>query len=202
MLKGTFRSGILVTGGLLVAFLAQAQPAPGTSGAVSSPPQKVDEEAPPVVVAAPAPVLAPAVPATEVAPAIPPEKQVVQKPVESTEGRPRFNRAVLQALDKVTAETFKFEVPVGSPIRYKTLVVTVKACEHSAADEPEEDSVAYLKVDSQPKAVPGKPALPSRQVFRGWMYASSPAINPLQHPVYDIWLISCRTDAPLRPAVP
>jgi hypothetical protein len=73
----------------------------------------------------------------------------------------------------------------------------VKACEQAAEDEPQEDSIAYMTVDSQPRATPGKPAPPPRQVFKGWMYASSPALNPLQHPVYDAWLITCRAATPV-----
>ena len=37
---------------------------------------------------------------------------------------------------------------------------------------------------------------PPRQAFRGWMYAASPGLNPLEHPVYDAWLITCRAAAP------
>jgi hypothetical protein len=110
--------------------------------------------------------------------------------------------AVLQALDKVTAETLRFEAKVGQPVRYKTLIFTVHACEHSAPDEPVEDSVAYLTIDSQPKADPGHPVLPPKQVFKGWMYASSPGLNPLEHPVYDAWVISCRASTPAASASP
>jgi len=46
--------------------------------------------------------------------------------------------------------------------------------------------------------------LPPKQAFKGWMYASSPGLNPLEHPVYDAWLIACRTAAPpaIAPAPP
>jgi hypothetical protein len=113
--------------------------------------------------------------------------------------RERYDVAVLQALDKVTAETMVFEAPVGKPIRYKGLILTVRACERSTPEEPVEDSIAYLTIDSQPRAEPGMPAPPTRQVFKGWMYASSPGLHPLEHPVYDAWLINCRAAAP--PAV-
>lgn len=155
------------------------------------------EEAPPAIVPAPAPVATPAMQASEVAPATPPKAQVVEKPAESTIKRARYDVAIIQALDKVTAETVRFEAAVGQPVRYKTLVFTVKACEQAAADEPQEDAIAYMTVDSQPKAAPGKPTPPPRQAFKGWMYASSPGLNPLQHPVYDAWLITCRAAAPV-----
>jgi hypothetical protein len=73
----------------------------------------------------------------------------------------------------------------------------VKACERSAPDERNEDSIAYLEVMSQPRAEPGRPVLPAKQAFKGWMYASSPSLDPIEHPVYDAWLISCRSAAPV-----
>ena len=155
------------------------------------------EEAPPSVVEAPAPIAAPAVPPSEINPATPPPNQVVDKPVESTQKRPRFDVAIVQALDKVTAETIRFEAPVGQPVRYKSIVITVKACERSASDEPVEDSIAYMTIDSQPKAAPGRPTPIARQIFKGWMYASSPGLNPLQHPVYDVWMVTCRASTPV-----
>jgi hypothetical protein len=92
-----------------------------------------------------------------------------------------------------------FEAPIGQPIRYKTLIFTVRACETSAPDEVAPESAAYVVVDTQPKAVAGRVAPPGRQVYKGWMYANSPGLNPLQHPVYDAWLIACKTSAPVVP---
>jgi hypothetical protein len=189
--------------GLTGAGLVAAQPVPPTAPAPPAAPQPAAaEEAPPANVVAPPPVAAPAVPASEVAPAAPPKAQVVEKPAESVLKRPRYDIAILQALDKVTAETVRFEAAVGQPVRYKTLVFTVKACEQAAEDEPQEDSIAYLTVESQPKPVSGRPTPPPRQVFKGWMYASSPGLHPLQHPVYDAWLITCRATAPAPGAAP
>lgn len=121
------------------------------------------------------------------------------KPAEPIK-RGRSSVAIIQALDKVTTETMRFEAPVGQPIRYKTLIFTVRACETSAADEVAPESTAYIVVDTQPKAVAGRVAPPGRQVYKGWMYANSPGMNPLEHPVYDAWLIACKTSAPVAPA--
>jgi hypothetical protein len=200
LIAGLAGLGVLAGAGLV---LAQTAPTPRPAPAppvlpvpAPAPTAAAPEEAPPSVVVAPAPLAAPPVEASEVAPAAPPRGQVVEKPAESTLKRARYDIAVLQALDKVTAETVRFEAAVGQPVRYKTLVFTVKACEQAAEDEPQEDSIAYMTVDSQPRAAPGKPTPPPRQVFKGWMYASSPALNPLQHPVYDAWLITCRAATP------
>jgi hypothetical protein len=132
-------------------------------------------------------------PAATTAPAKPPE------PAK----RARYTVAILQALDKVTTETMRFEVPVGQPIRYKTLIFTVRACETAASDEVAPETAAYVVVDTQPKAQAGRAAPPGRQIYKGWMYASSPGLNPLQHPVYDAWLIACKQSAPVEaPAKP
>ncbi|HEX4180551.1 MAG TPA: DUF2155 domain-containing protein [Caulobacteraceae bacterium] len=110
--------------------------------------------------------------------------------------RPRYAVAVMQALDKVTAETVRFEAPVNQPVRYKTLVFTVHACETTAPDEAGSDAVAHVEIDSQPKGPEGAAPPPTRQVFKGWMFASSPGLNLFQHPIYDAWLIACKTATP------
>lgn len=120
------------------------------------------------------------------------------KPQEPAK-RGRSSVAIIQALDKVTTETMRFEAPIGQPIRYKTLIFTVRACETSASDEVAPESAAYVVIDTQPKAVAGRVAPPGRQVYKGWMYANSPGMNPLQHPVYDAWLIACKASAPVAP---
>lgn len=132
------------------------------------------------------------------------------KPAAATPAKPpepakrqRYTVAILQALDKVTTETMRFEVPVGQPIRYKTLIFTVRACETAASDEIAPETAAYVIVDTQPKAQAGRAAPPGRQIYKGWMYASSPGLNPLQHPVYDAWLIACKQSTPVTaPAKP
>jgi hypothetical protein len=175
-----------------------AQTAPSAPGA----PAPAAEEAPPVVVPTPQPIVVPPITEKEVGPAPAPQQPAAQpKATETPQRRPRYDVAVLQALDKVTAKTLRFEARVGQPVRYKTLIFTVRACERTAPDEPTEDSIAYLEILSQPRSEPGRPALPAKEAFKGWMYASSPSLNPLEHPLYDAWLITCRTDAP-PPAAP
>ncbi|MBI1407596.1 MAG: DUF2155 domain-containing protein [Caulobacter sp.] len=171
------------------------RPAPTPAAPPTPPPAPAAEEPPPATVAPPAPVLGPP-PKVDIQPI--PEKPSPKaktaeekKPVEPVK-RVRGGVAIVQALDKVTAETLRFEVPVGGSVRYKSLVFTVRACESAAPDETAPESAAYVLVDSSPKPQPGRPAPPTRQVFRGWMFASSPGLNPLQHPVYDAWLIACK----------
>ena len=121
-------------------------------------------------------------------------RNFAEKVILAKIGKATFHRLVRPG------ETIRFEAPVGQPVRYKTLVFTVRACETTAADEPVQDYSAYILIDSQALPTPGKAAPPARQAFRGWMYARSPGLNPLKHPVYDAWLISCRTTAPATAA--
>jgi hypothetical protein len=138
-----------------------------------------------------------------------PEALELEEPGEAPpqKPRPRHTAAIVQAVDKVTAETLKFEVEVGKPVRYKTLVFTLRACETEAEDEPVSESAAHLQITSQPKGQPGRVQPEAAQVFRGWMFASSPGLNPFEHPVYDAWLVGCKAPpppvaAPAAPAAP
>ncbi len=204
MARRSILAGLAALGAVAAAGIVVAQPAPAPPP-VQPPPLIVPppapeaapaEEAPPVQVVPPPPVVTPPIEATEVAPAPPPKAQVAAKPAEAAIKRARYDVAVIQALDKVTAESMRFEAAVGKPVRYKNLVFTVKACERSAEDEAVEDSMVHLTIESQPRPAAGKPAPAPRQAFRGWMYAASPGLNPLEHPVYDAWLITCRAAAP------
>ena len=173
----------------------QSRPVPGVRPAPAAPQPAAQSAPPPTTNVAAPTTAAPAQPATTPKPAV----ITPEKPAEPIK-RARSSVAIIQALDKVTTETMRFEAPVGQPIRYKTLVFTVRACETTTPDEDAPDSVAYVTVDTQPKALPGRVAPPGRQIYKGWMYANSPGLNPLQHPVYDAWLIACKTSAPVAPA--
>ena len=106
--------------------------------------------------------------------------------------RQRRRVAIVEAIDKITAESMRFEVEVGGrPVRFeKTLIITARACEVSAPDEQVSDAVAYLEVSLQPRGV--IQVSEPRQIFRGWMFASSPAVSGLQHPIYDAWIVGCK----------
>jgi hypothetical protein len=167
-----------------------------TDSATSAPvPPRVVDQPPPVV--QPAPKAdesddnsdAPDSSAKSDGPPAPPKPVVPLK-------RPRYGVAIIQALDKVTAETERFEVPLNTPVRYKTLIFTVRACETTASDEDIIDAAAHVEVVSQPKAPDGGSAPPARRIFKGWMFANSPGLNLLQHPIYDAWLIACKTPLP------
>ncbi len=114
--------------------------------------------------------------------------------------RPRYTSVVLQTLDKVTAETLRFEAKVNEPVRYKDLVITVHACETQATDEPYAQTAAHMEVQYQPEVLGGRTPQVARQVFRGWMFGDAPGLHPFEHPIYDLWVIACKTpSAPVAP---
>lgn len=93
--------------------------------------------------------------------------------------------AVLQGLDKVTARISTFDVPVGEPVRFGTLEIVVRHCRKRPPEEPPETSV-FLEIDDARRG-----EQPVR-LFSGWMFASSPALSALEHPVYDVWVVDCK----------
>ncbi len=96
--------------------------------------------------------------------------------------------AVLQALDKVTARISTLTMPLERTTRFGTLEVTVWACRKRPPEEPPESAVFLTIVERRRGAS-------SVRLFQGWMFASSPAMSALEHPVYDIWALDC-IDAP------
>lgn len=95
--------------------------------------------------------------------------------------------AVLQALDKISARIRRLPIKVGQTTTFGTLSIEVDACRKAPPEDPPE-SAAFLKItDKKPDA--------TQTVFDGWMFASSPAVSAMDHPVYDIWVVDCAADA-------
>lgn len=92
--------------------------------------------------------------------------------------------AVLRGLDKVTARISTFEAPVDEMVRFGTLEITARHCEKAPPEEPPE-AAAFLDISEV------KRGEPVQKVFEGWMFASSPALSALEHPVYDVIVIDC-----------
>ena len=91
---------------------------------------------------------------------------------------------LLQGLDKVTARITTIEAPLNKPVRFGTLEITARRCFKRPPEESPE-SAAFLEIrelreDEAPQ-----------QLFVGWMFASSPALSALEHPVYDVWVKDC-----------
>jgi hypothetical protein len=102
--------------------------------------------------------------------------------------------AVLQGLDKVTARVSRIEAPIGQTVEFGRLRITARACRKRPPEEPPE-SAAYLEIDDV------HPDGQVKRVYAGWMFASSPAVAAMEHPVYDVWVIDCLAGEP-PPATP
>jgi hypothetical protein len=115
--------------------------------------------------------------------------------------------AKLRALDKITGNSTDISAKVGQSLNHGRLKVTVRACyQSSPQDAPE--AAAFLEIYSTapPKEQKtsadstmhrgAQPIGPDGLLFSGWMYASSPGLSALEHPTYDVWVISCSTSSP------
>ena len=121
------------------------------------------------------------------------------------------DKATLRALDKITGRSTDIDVKVGEPIVFGSLKVELKVCYQTPPEEAPE-SAAFLKIAStQPVAVETMEAAldaddvetvseENPELFSGWMYASSPGLSALEHPVYDIWVIRCTVPDPVKMA--
>ncbi|WP_135503726.1 DUF2155 domain-containing protein [Roseovarius aestuariivivens] len=91
--------------------------------------------------------------------------------------------AVLRWLDRTAGETGDVEVSNASAVAIGKLRVELGECRYPAGN-PSGDAFAFLTVHPEEGA---------RPIYSGWMIASSPALNPLEHPRYDIWVLRCTT---------
>lgn len=96
--------------------------------------------------------------------------------------------AVFAALDKVTARISKLEVPLGQTVQFGALKVTARACySRPPTDTPK--TTSFVQVEEI--LLDGK----EKKLFSGWMFAESPGLNALEHPVFDVWLTECQKPA-------
>ena len=103
--------------------------------------------------------------------------------------------AELQLLDKITARISTKSVPVGGGTEFGTLELRVHYCAYRPPEEPPEN-VAFMMIfdNGYAEKKPKEAQKAQKALFSGWMFASSPAISGLEHPVYDVTLLSCHKD--------
>jgi len=117
------------------------------------------------------------------------------------------NAVVLRTLDKVTATTEDYTVKIGETLQYGSLEIAARHCEKRPPTEIPE-TYAFLQISdtrlngrgekigaSQSSNKPADESLenPDNKIFSGWMFASKPAVSALDHRVYDVWIIDCKT---------
>ena len=94
--------------------------------------------------------------------------------------------ARIQALDKVTARLTEIDIPVGGTAMFGTISVNVESCLANPPDQLLENR-AFMRITDQPVNSQ------SWEVFTGWMFSSSPALNAMEHPIFDVWVVACLT---------
>lgn len=91
----------------------------------------------------------------------------------------------LGALNKITAKLQTIKVERDQMVKFGTLEITMRNCRSNPPEETPE-SVAFLEIIDLGHVGDPKP------IFKGWMFASSPAVSSLEHAVYDVWVIDCK----------
>jgi hypothetical protein len=107
--------------------------------------------------------------------------------------------AVLGILNKRNGIVQNVTLRPGQSVRWKDVIVRLRACEATAPWEDEKLTGAFVQLDVQ------KPDRSWNRVFSGWLYKESPSLNVVEHPVYDVWPKSCAMtypDGPKAPAAP
>jgi hypothetical protein len=96
---------------------------------------------------------------------------------------------LLRGLDKITGRPTNIVAPVGKPVQFATLTITARYCYSTPASETPE-TAAFVQIQDH------REDQSERAIFSGWMYASSPGLNAMEHPLYDVWVITCNATAP------
>jgi hypothetical protein len=92
--------------------------------------------------------------------------------------------AVFAALDKVTARISRLEVKLNETVRFGSLKVTPRVCYSRPPTEPPK-TTSFVEVEEE--MLDGQ----EKRLFSGWMFAESPGLNAVEHPVFDVWLTQC-----------
>jgi hypothetical protein len=180
----------------------QRQALPPPSGASNAPSQRV---APAPVPASQGARNAPATAAPTASPAAnePPPPPVDTAPVpedtvvtESPTQKIENTRAVFSGLDKITGRIISFDAAIGETVQFGALQVTARAC-YTRPPTEATNTDAFVEVDEV--TLQGE----IKRIFTGWMFASSPGLHAVEHPIYDVWLTDCAKPVQIaQPATP
>lgn len=133
----------------------------------------------------------PAAAQTSLRPGAPGPQAPPAPPGAAPSGWRGFDTVVLQTLDKVTGRVRSLDAPVDREVAFGALSIVARSCRKRPPEEPPE-SAAFLEIAER------QAGEQVQTLFRGWMFASAPAVSALDHAVYDIWVLDCRGAAPAR----
>jgi hypothetical protein len=171
----------------------QAQPLPPPPGATAAPPAQRARVSPP-----PANPQQPANPQPSANP--PPPQPADTAPqsddtvvTETPTQKIPNGRAVFSGLDKITGRIISFDAAIGETVQFGALQVTARAC-YTRPPTEATNTDAFVDVDEV--TLKGE----IKRIFTGWMFASSPGLHAVEHPIYDVWLTDC--SQPIQPPAP
>lgn len=100
--------------------------------------------------------------------------------------------AVFSGIDKITGRTTTFDVYIGETVQFGALQVTPRVC-YTRDDEEAAKTTTFVEVDeiTLDRKI--------RRLFTGWMFADSPGLNAVEHPIYDVWLEGCKMQSDVPP---
>nr|WP_230989446.1 DUF2155 domain-containing protein [Devosia faecipullorum] len=101
--------------------------------------------------------------------------------------------ATFAGLDKITGRITRFDVYIDETVLFGALEITPRACYNRPASDTLQRTSAFLEVNQM--SLDGT----SERIFTGWMFADSPALNAVDHAVYDVWLIECKISTNVPP---
>lgn len=172
----------------------QSQPLPPPPGAPLAPPQNAPSAAAPAV-PPPAPGVAAVPPGAapqpdsrqpKSAPPVPATLQPGDEVVTEPPAQKIVNKkAVFSGLDKITGRIINFDVDIGETVQFGALRVKTDACYTRPSTEAA-NTDAFVEVDEI--TLQGE----VKRIFSGWMFAASPGLHGIEHPIYDIWLTDCK----------
>ncbi|MBB3947882.1 hypothetical protein GGQ73_003855 [Rhizobium skierniewicense] len=96
--------------------------------------------------------------------------------------------AVFSGIDKITGRITSFDVYLNETVQFGALQVTPKVC-YSRDDTEAQNIDAFIEVDeiTLDRKI--------KRIFTGWMFADSPGLNAVEHPIYDVWLTGCKQES-------
>ena len=117
---------------------------------------------------------------------------LVLAPVGAAAARIENPVATFSGIDKITGRITNFDVYIGETVQFGALQVTPKVC-YSRDDTEAQKVTSFVEVDeiTLDRKI--------RRIFTGWMFADSPGLNAVEHPVYDVWLTECKAKSDVPP---
>ena len=120
--------------------------------------------------------------------ASPPGAATADAPVQAPAPVQGGTTLKMLGLDKITGRPTSIIAPIGKPVTFATLTITARFCYSTPASETPETAAFVQIEDHRPDSAP-------RRIFSGWMYGSSPGLNAVEHPLYDVWVLGCNNNA-------